>query len=161
MQEGNKGDSLFGRCCRGDPTSIERERSFMHCWWKMPDARLWNTFHWSRVTYIFPFFSSSSSFFYQRLTIKRKNKTKVSTYLRSSSKHAMHKIIHRRFSWFRRSISSVSLSFSSSVQETTRILASSCVSFLFYLFFPPKYRSVCIVGVPYLSYFIHAEEIRN
>lgn len=28
-------------------------------------------------------------------------------------------------------------------------------------FFPPKYSSVCIVGVPYLSYFIYAEETRN
>ena len=56
------------------------------------------------------------------------------------------------FLYFRQSISSLSLAFSSSVQETTRILASSCVSFLF------SFRGSRAVGVPYLFLYAHTEE---
>ena len=82
-------------------------------------------------------------------TNNKKTKTKqkslhVSTF-KFQTRNAAQDFFTVSFSLFRRSISSVSLCFSSSVQETTRILASSCVSFLFLSFLSTKIHTVQFV----------------
>lgn len=115
-------------------SGVHRREGFMHCWWKMPDARLWETFHWSRVIS----FPSPPAGLFQKSNNKRKQ-SKKSSPQQHTHIHAMHKISTVDFCFvFFIFVGQYPLGFSphSSVQETTRILASSCVcvsrfSFLF------------------------------
>lgn len=113
-------------------SGVHRREGFMHCWWKMPDARLWETFHWSRVI-SFP--SPPAGLFQKKLTIKE---NKAKSRLRSSTHTYTQCTRFPPWIFVLFFVGQYPLGFSphSSVQETTRILASSCVcvsrfSFLF------------------------------
>lgn len=130
-------------------SGVHRREGFMHCWWKMPDARLWETFHWSRVIS----FPSPPAGLFQKKTNNKRKQSKKSSPQQHTHIHAMHKISTVDFCFvFRRSISSrlFSTLFSSGNNPHLGFFLCVCLSFLF------SFHHV--VGVPYLFFYKHTEE---